>query len=178
MGASRPPRAPPPSGAPASAHHREGTMTRTAEQISAGRRPYPADPPAPATPTRGPQWRSLLEARWQARLQGVTELSLAYHDAAAQAPSSDGDGRPARRKLQHLLRQAVAARRALADTEDALTRLATGRYGSCEHCAAALPAGLLAVDPEARYCARCVAEPAAPQIVSRGRPPRQSPRVA
>jgi hypothetical protein len=30
----------------------------------------------------GPQWRALLEARWQARLTELTELSLAYHAAA------------------------------------------------------------------------------------------------
>jgi RNA polymerase-binding transcription factor DksA len=154
-------------------------MTRAAEQISTGRRPCTAGPPAPVTPSRGPQWRSLLEARWQARLQEVTELSLAYHDAAAApALSTDGDARPARRKLQHLLRQAVTARRALADTEDALTRLATGRYGSCEHCATALSAGLLALDPETRYCAQCLPEPAGPQTVSRDGTSRQSSRVA
>lgn len=32
----------------------------------------------------GPQWRALLEARWQARLTELTELSLAYHAAAAE----------------------------------------------------------------------------------------------
>ncbi len=30
----------------------------------------------------GPQWRALLEARWQARLEELTELSLAYHAGA------------------------------------------------------------------------------------------------
>jgi RNA polymerase-binding transcription factor DksA len=137
-------------------------MTRVAEQIPATRTPYPAGAPTPVRPTaRAPRWRSLLEARWQARLQEVTELSLAYHDAAAApALSAAGDeARPARRQLRHLLRQAVTARKALADTEDALTRLASGRFGRCEHCATALPTGLLAIDPEARYCVRCVPEP-------------------
>lgn len=101
-----------------------------------------------------PAWRALLEAEWRARLQTVTELSLAYHEAAsvtAAVPS----GQPAARKVRRLLRRAVAARRALADTEEALGRLAGGRYGLCEGCAAAIPARLLAAVPDTRYCPQC-----------------------
>lgn len=39
----------------------------------------------------GPYWRELLENRWRERLQEVTELSIAYHGAAAPGP----DGWPA-----------------------------------------------------------------------------------
>lgn len=42
--------------------------------------------------TRGPRWRALLEARWQARLEEVTELSLTYHGTAAADPDGHGDG--------------------------------------------------------------------------------------
>lgn len=139
-------------------------MTREAEQVSSGRRPRATGALAPVPPAaRAPRWRSLLEERWHARLQEVTELSVAYHDAAAApALSADGDeGHPAKRRLRRLLRQAVTARRALADTEDALTRLANGRYGRCEHCATALPSSMLALEPETRYCERCLPEPAA-----------------
>lgn len=94
----------------------------------------------------GPRWRALLEARWQARLTELTELSLAYH-AAAEA-SADGRSGP-------LLRRAVAARRALEDVEEALARLAAGRYGQCEQCGSPVPDGLLALIPEIRYCPRC-----------------------
>jgi RNA polymerase-binding transcription factor DksA len=146
-------------------------MTNTAEQIPATRMPFPADPMAGTTmsaprPGRIPRWRSLLEARWQARLQEVTELSVAYHAAAAApALSAGGDeAPPARRRLRRLLRQAVTARRALADTEDALTRLADGRYGHCEQCASALPPDLLALEPETRYCLRCQPEPAGGEL--------------
>jgi hypothetical protein len=45
-----------------------------------------------------PRWRALLEARWQARLQQLTELSLAYHDAAAYAGARPGDHAAARRQ--------------------------------------------------------------------------------
>jgi RNA polymerase-binding transcription factor DksA len=131
----------------------EGNMTtQVAQEI-------PTPMPVPQA-ERAPRWRSVLEARWHARLQEVTELSLAYHDAAA-APVLHADAdeaRPAKRQLRRLLRQAVTARRALADTEDALTRLANGRYGRCEHCAAVLPPGLLGLEPESRYCLRCLPE--------------------
>jgi RNA polymerase-binding transcription factor DksA len=96
----------------------------------------------------------LLEARWQARLQEVTELALAYHDAAAAAGRGPG-GHERQVRLRSLLRRTTASRRALADTEEALARLSAGRYGWCEGCAGAIPAERLAVTPETRYCARC-----------------------
>jgi RNA polymerase-binding transcription factor DksA len=119
----------------------------------------PAEPlagPRPAGP-RDPRWRVLLESRWRARLLEVTELSVAYHDAAA-VPVGSGPGDGAQgggRQLRRLLNRAVAARRALADTEEALVRLAAGRFGRCEHCAAPIAAAQLATEPEARYCPRC-----------------------
>jgi RNA polymerase-binding transcription factor len=113
-----------------------------------------------AGPARGPVWRALLEAQWRARLQAVTELSLAYHEAAAAAAGRPGDGRPGAGRpddwnLRQLLRSAVVARRALADTDEALGRLASGRYGLCEGCAGAIPPRLLAAAPDLRYCRRC-----------------------
>jgi hypothetical protein len=43
-------------------------------------------------PAGEPQWRALLETRWRARLQEVTELALAYHEAAAAADRGTGGG--------------------------------------------------------------------------------------
>jgi DnaK suppressor protein len=103
-----------------------------------------------------PRWRVILEERWRDRLQKVTELSLAYHSAAAASASGDVDGlgdKDARR----LLGQAIAARRRLADTEEALGRLAAGGFGQCEQCRSPIPETLLAAAPEIRYCAECVA---------------------
>jgi DnaK suppressor protein len=100
-----------------------------------------------------PYWRALLEARWQAGLEELIELSLAYHDGAA-AGGDHGD-RAAARRLRETLRATVAARRGLADTEDALGRLAAGRFGLCEQCGAAIPASLLALTPATRYCQAC-----------------------
>jgi RNA polymerase-binding transcription factor DksA len=116
---------------------------------------------------RGPHWRALLEARWQVRLRELTELSLAYHvavaaplaaasPAAASPDSASPEGQP---EAQTLLRQTVAARRKLADVEEALSRLAAGEFGRCEQCGAQIPDGLLATAPEIRYCARCDGEP-------------------
>jgi RNA polymerase-binding transcription factor DksA len=129
----------------------------------------PVDSDRPARPLAGrrpadpadPRWRVLLESRWRARLLEVTELSLAYHDAAAAPVRSDGpDGvqipvQAGGRQLRRLLSRAVDARRALADTEEALVRLAAGSFGRCEHCTQPIPAADLALIPEARYCPRC-----------------------
>jgi len=114
---------------------------------------------APPTPVLdGPHWRALLEARWQARLAELTELSLAYH-AAAEVIGDGGVDQAGQQEAQALLRRAVAVRRKLEDVEEALGRLAAGRYGRCEQCGAQIPAGLLALIPETRYCPRCDAGP-------------------
>jgi|HubBroStandDraft_3_1064219.scaffolds.fasta_scaffold03955_2 RNA polymerase-binding transcription factor DksA len=113
-----------------------------------------------------PRWRIILETRWRDRLTEVTELSLAYH-GAAETPAGAED-----KQARRLLRNAVAARRRLADTEDALRRLETGCFGACEQCGAGIPDVLLAASPEVRYCAGCAVAP---------RPARKlvpAPRVA
>jgi DnaK suppressor protein len=96
-----------------------------------------------------PRWRALLEARWRSRLAELTELSLAYHAAAADDPEDV--------RARRLLHRAVAARQRLADSEEALGRVAAGSFGRCEECAELIPAGLLAAAPESRYCGRCAA---------------------
>jgi RNA polymerase-binding transcription factor DksA len=109
-----------------------------------------------------PGWRALLETRWQARLEEITELALAYHDVTAA-------GREEQPRARRLLRQVVASRRALAETEEALARLSSGSYGRCEDCGRGIAAELLAVTPETRYCPRCAAT-APPAALAR--PPR------
>lgn len=114
--------------------------------------------------TRGPRWRAILEARWRDRLQEVIELSGAYYAATAE-PAGGIEDRRARR----LLRQAVAARQRLADTEAALARLATGRFGRCEQCGMPIVPVLLAAAPETRYCTLCVTAEIAPVKGDKGR---------
>lgn len=115
----------------------------------------------------GPRWRALLEARWRAYVQEVIELSLAYHVAAEAVADviGDGAGQP---EVASLLRRVAAARRKLADVEEALGRLAAGTFGSCEQCGSAIPAGLLAAAPETRYCPRCDAPSPEPEAGQSG----------
>jgi RNA polymerase-binding transcription factor DksA len=110
----------------------------------------------------GPRWRALLEARWRAHVEEVTELSLAYHVAAEAVADDIGDG-AGQPEVASLLRRVAAARRKLADVEEALGRLAAGTFGSCEQCGSAIPAGLLAAAPETRYCPRCDAPSPEPE---------------
>jgi RNA polymerase-binding transcription factor DksA len=123
----------------------------------------------------GPRWRARLEARWQAYVQEVTELSLAYHVAAAAVADDIGDG-AGRPEVASLLRRVAAARRKLADVEEALGRLAAGTFGSCEQCGYAIPAGLLITAPETRYCPRCDAP--SPETPSPGARPAETAGVA
>jgi RNA polymerase-binding transcription factor DksA len=108
-----------------------------------------------------PGWRVLLEHRWRERLAAVTELSLAYHTAADRGRDGNADSGKSdeARQLRRLMRQTVAARQALTDTEDALARLSAGRFGQCEQCAAMIDAAQLARHPEERYCTQCAAMP-------------------
>jgi RNA polymerase-binding transcription factor DksA len=107
--------------------------------------------PAPRQGQRGgSRWRALLEARWRERLEVLTDLSVAFHDSAALAPEAQ-----ARESQRVLSRRAVVARYALAETDKALHRLATGDFGHCEDCAGDIPQARLLAEPEARYCERC-----------------------
>jgi RNA polymerase-binding transcription factor DksA len=54
-----------------------------------------------------------------------------------------------RRKLR------TAARTALAETEAALARMDTGRYGRCGRCGSMISFERLSAHPQARHCARC-----------------------
>jgi DnaK suppressor protein len=107
--------------------------------------------PRTRAPARGARWRKLLEDQWRDRLSELTVTALAYHDAAGAAGADSG----ADPSLLELLTRASAARRALVDVDDALARLAGGRYGLCETCGGAIPARRLAAVPEIRYCPRC-----------------------
>ncbi|MFY1614870.1 TraR/DksA family transcriptional regulator [Micromonospora sp. WMMD736] len=48
-----------------------------------------------------------------------------------------------------------AARRRLADLDEALSRVAAGTYGTCERCSRPIPAERLAARPSARTCVAC-----------------------
>jgi len=103
-----------------------------------------------------PRRRAILEARWRVRLQELTELSMAYHAATADDPEDT--------RARRLLHRAVAARQRLADTEDALGRLAAGVFGRCEQCGTLIAEVVLAAAPESRYCAHCAGTATQPRI--------------
>ncbi|MGD0558482.1 MAG: TraR/DksA C4-type zinc finger protein [Streptosporangiaceae bacterium] len=108
-----------------------------------------------------PRWRAVLEARWLARLREVTELSLAYHHAAAETPVGFHLGTD-QLQTQRVLDRAVAARRGLADVEEALGRLSAGTFGRCEQCGSQIDTRILEALPETRYCASCAGAPGVP----------------
>ena len=127
-----------------------------------GQRQPASQRPAASTRVAGfpvPYWRELLSARWQTELTAVTELSLAFHETAEVAAAGAS---PA--SLRRLQRRTVAARRALADLEEALARLSAGHYGRCEQCGGGIPADWLLRQPEVRYCPGCL--PGAPAAVT------------
>lgn len=109
-------------------------------------------------PAALPQWRALLEFGWRDRLERVTELSLAFHEAeeAAADKSSDQQARQAaRHRADRLRHHTVAERHALAEIEAALSRLATGRFGWCEQCGRAIATTRLVEMPQVTYCTVC-----------------------
>jgi RNA polymerase-binding transcription factor DksA len=114
------------------------------------------DIPAYLTHEALPRWRALLEFHWRARLERVTELSLAYHDAEEATTTIAGPRQDAAaREGQRLLRETVSERRALAEIEAALTRLGAGSFGSCERCGGSISAARLTRTPQTRYCSAC-----------------------
>lgn len=130
-------------------------------------------------------WRALLDARWQAEVRRVTELSLAFCDTAEHVRAfaglqgqergrqDAGELRRAKGRLRRAESRTVAARRSLADIEDAMGRLTAGRYGRCEQCGTDMPARWLTQAPETRYCPRC--SPAAAATARLARSPASRP---
>jgi DnaK suppressor protein len=49
----------------------------------------------------------------------------------------------------------ASSRQAVADTAQALRRMADGSYGTCERCIAAIPLERLEILPHARFCVPC-----------------------
>jgi RNA polymerase-binding transcription factor DksA len=52
-----------------------------------------------------------------------------------------------------------SARQAVADTAQALRRMAEGSYGTCERCTTTIPLERLEVLPHARFCVPCQRTP-------------------
>jgi RNA polymerase-binding transcription factor DksA len=109
-------------------------------------------------PAALPHWRGLLGSLWQQRQERATGFWLACRDARdAAADGSDGPdaGQAAWRRASAMWHRAVVEWRALGEIEEALSRLAAGRFGWCQRCGAAIGAGRLTEMPQTRYCPAC-----------------------
>ena len=101
---------------------------------------------AQAGRARGPAWRALLETQWRARLQAVTELSLAYHEAASVTAAAPA-GQPSQRPYRPLASRPSASSVSASARRAATTRrssLSTFRSAGC-------PAGAAAVTEAASW---------------------------
>ena len=101
--------------------------------------------PAQLTVLRASLYEQLLFRRQQLR-----DIARTADDVSGTAGARDT---AAHSEIRDKL--AVAARTALADTEAALARMDTGRYGGCSRCGRTISLQCLSVHPQARYCTLC-----------------------
>ena len=88
--------------------------------------------------------RASLEEQFQRHTDQLSQLTV-------YSRRRDRDG------YEHdtLAARIAATRRAVADTAQALRRMAEGSYGTCERCTATIPLERLEVLPHARFCVPC-----------------------
>ncbi|GAA2575441.1 hypothetical protein GCM10010399_01140 [Dactylosporangium fulvum] len=90
------------------------------------------------------------------KLQQLLLTQLERHTAELTTLTTAGADPQGAGEDPHTIAERVAvARRAIADTNAALTRLAEGAYGRCERCAGAIPVARLEIFPHARLCVPC-----------------------
>jgi RNA polymerase-binding transcription factor DksA len=99
--------------------------------------------PEPSSPIE--VLRTALEAQFQRSTEQLAVLTV-----RSQRP--DRGGYEDDDTLAALI---ASARRAVADTAQALRRMAEGSYGICERCAADIPLQRLEILPHARFCVPC-----------------------
>lgn len=97
------------------------------------------------------QRRFRREQLAQLGADGGTDDRSAYADRLDPA---DPEAESALREVDAVV--AAGARRALADIELALVRMATGRYGLCRSCDARIPLVVLEAIPKTTLCLKCV----------------------
>lgn len=88
--------------------------------------------------------RTTLEEQFQRSTEQLAELTV-----RSQRPDRSGYDDDT---LAALI---ASARRAVADTAQALRRMAEGSYGTCERFAADIPLRRLEILPHARFCVPC-----------------------
>src|SRR3954453_8207690 len=100
---------------------------------------------------------ALLHRREQARAEAATlDADLRGLFEASRASNADDEHDPEGSTIAYERAQLTAvldaARRRLADLDDALDRLAAGTYGRCERCGHPVPPARLEARPSARTC--------------------------
>ncbi|MCM0676993.1 TraR/DksA family transcriptional regulator [Micromonospora phytophila] len=88
--------------------------------------------------------RELLERQFQRHTDQLTEL-MVY---SRQRDHGGHDPDTLRRMIE-------AARQGIADTAQALRRMAEGTYGNCEGCGGEIPTARLEILPSTPYCVPC-----------------------
>ena len=88
--------------------------------------------------------RSTLEEQFQRHTDQLAELTVRSQKAYRGGYDDDT-----------LAARIVSSRQALADTAQALKRMADGTYGICERCAADIPLERLEILPHATLCVPC-----------------------
>jgi RNA polymerase-binding transcription factor DksA len=88
--------------------------------------------------------RSALQAQAERHTEELTQLTQHGGD-----PERNGLDR------QTIAALADSARQGLAETTEALKRMAEGTYGRCQHCGGQIPVARLEILPHARFCVSC-----------------------
>jgi len=112
-----------------------------------------------------PEREALLAQRRRA-LERVAALEREFAGLAEAASAAgtddehDPEGATLAFERQHAAALLEAAREQVAAIDDALRRLAEGRYGVCDRCGQPIGAERLAARPAASTCVRCAASSA------------------
>jgi RNA polymerase-binding transcription factor DksA len=107
--------------------------------------PAPGDAAQPAGENSLEYFRNALNEQRQFRMEQLRELDAASHAAHLTDPSLN--------EVSAALR--IAARRALAEVDAALGRMAFGEYGICQSCGGDIAFARLEIVPMAALCMSC-----------------------
>ncbi|MFP8906635.1 TraR/DksA family transcriptional regulator [Streptomyces atacamensis] len=102
--------------------------------------------------------REDLEEQRRFRLDQLREFGRhrpVSPSAPRQGPARAGTARADTARAEIDARLAESARMVLADVEAALERMDRGGYGRCLLCSRPIPARMLEIVPQTRYCAHC-----------------------
>jgi DnaK suppressor protein len=100
-----------------------------------------------------PRLRTMLEEHRRFRLDQLAQLDAQHPVDTSRVDSLDASADSARVEVSAAVE--AAARQALDDIDDALSRMDAGRYGSCARCDTPIPIERLLAIPQAPLCMGC-----------------------